>query len=488
MTATSHPRSSPHRLRLLVAGLVAVFSVLFGFGGSAAWAASSAPIDPTTAQESLAVWLRQASDKAGIPDVSFSVKGSGFDATFTTDAEGRATVGLPGPGTYTVEIDGSTVPATAGAVPSASNPREVDVSATNQNVPVNFLAVAGDAGGAAATPAPATSASTPATGTDTGAGGGTTSGGSADTSDPATTTVDAAAGGTGFWGIAFSKLVTGLIFGLLLALAAIGASLIYGTTGLNNFAHGELVTFGGLVAFTAATLGAPGWLGILLAIVIGGAFGLVQDTFIWRPLRKRRVGLIPLMIVSIGLALSTRYIYVFFYGGDRLALPNDPSPFLVLGPVSLRFTDVMGAVVAAVVLVAVAFVLLKTKLGKATRAVSDNPSLAAASGINVDSVIRSVWIGSAALAGLAGVLVGYYQSLRWDTGSAILLLIFAAVTLGGLGSAFGALVGSIVLGVFMNLATLVIPENLKYAAALVVLIVILLFRPQGILGKRERIG
>lgn len=484
MAATSHHRSSPHRFRLLVAGLVAAFSVLLGFGGSTAWAASSAPIDPSTAQESLAVWLRQASDKAGIPDVSFSVTGDGFEGTYTTDADGRATVGLPGPGTYTVEIDAATVPESAGAVPAASNPREVDVSPTNQNLPVNFLATTADSGGAA--PAPSTSESAPSTGGGTDPSTGTPSG--SEGADPATTTVDATNGEVGFWGIAFSKLVTGLIFGLLLALAAIGASLIYGTTGLNNFAHGELVTFGGLVAFTAATLGAPGWLGILLAIVMGGLFGLTQDTFIWKPLRKKRVGLIPLMIVSIGLALATRYIYVFFYGGDRLSLPNDPSPFLVLGPVSLRFTDVMGAVVAAVVLVAVALTLLKTKLGKAMRAVSDNPSLASASGINVDSVIRSVWIGSAALAGLSGVLIGYYQSLRWDTGSAILLLIFAAVTLGGLGSAFGALVGSIVLGVFMNLATLVIPENLKYAAALVVLIVILLFRPQGILGKRERIG
>jgi branched-subunit amino acid ABC-type transport system permease component len=222
--------------------------------------------------------------------------------------------------------------------------------------------------------------------------------------------------------------------------------------------------------------------------VLGGIFGLLQDTTIWRPLRRRRVGLIPLMIVSIGLALATRYVYVLFYGGDRLTLPNDPSPFLVLGPISLRFTDVFGAGLSIIVLLGVAYVMLGTKLGKAARAVADNGPLAAASGINVDRVIRFVWIGAAALAALAGVLIAYYQGLRWDTGSAILLLIFAAVTLGGLGSAFGALVGSIVLSVFMNLSTLVLPENLKYAAALVVLILILLFRPQGILGRKERVG
>jgi branched-chain amino acid transport system permease protein len=109
-------------------------------------------------------------------------------------------------------------------------------------------------------------------------------------------------------------------------------------------------------------------------------------------------------------------------------------------------------------------------------------------GINVESVIRVVWVGGAALAALSGIFIAYYQSLRWDTGASILLLIFAAVTLGGLGTAFGALVGSLVIGVFINVSTIWLPENLKYVAALVVMILILLFRPQGILGRRERIG
>jgi branched-subunit amino acid ABC-type transport system permease component len=183
-----------------------------------------------------------------------------------------------------------------------------------------------------------------------------------------------------------------------------------------------------------------------------------------------------------------RYLFAFIWGADRLSLPSDPKPFLVIGSVSLRFTDVAGAVVAIVLLLAVAFVLLRTKIGKATRAVADNRSLAAASGIDVEGVIRIVWIGGAALAALSGVFIGYYQSLRWDTGASILLLVFAAVTLGGLGTAFGALVGSLVIGVFINVSTIWIPENLKYVAALVIMIIILLFRPQGILGRRERIG
>ncbi|BDZ44972.1 branched-chain amino acid ABC transporter permease [Naasia aerilata] len=468
-----------HRTRRLLATLLGLMVGFLAAFAAVAAPASAAPavragtdvIDPNTAEETIAVWIRQTSDKAGIPGVAVTVTGDDFDGAFTTDQDGRVYVGLPGPGTYQVEVDPSTIPEASGTLPEGSNPREVKVAQTNKNVPANFLASTTATGGGSTTPS---SGATPSPGA----------------TDEATGTVPPSAntGGTGFWGVVLTKLVTGLIFGLLLALASIGASLIYGTTGLNNFAHGELVTFGGLMAFTLTQLGAPGWLAILGAVVLGGLFGFVQDFAIWNPLRRRRVALIPLMIVSIGLALATRYVFVLFYGADRLTLPNNPKPFLVLGPVSLRFTDVMGAVLSIVVLLVVAYVMLRTKLGKAARAVSDNSALASASGINVNRVIRFVWIGAAALAALAGVLIAYYQALRWDTGSAILLLIFAAVTLGGLGSAFGALVGSLVLSIFMNLSTLVLPENLKYAAALVVLILILLFRPQGILGRRERVG
>jgi neutral amino acid transport system permease protein len=141
------------------------------------------------------------------------------------------------------------------------------------------------------------------------------------------------------------------------------------------------------------------------------------------------------------------------------------------------------------VIVIFAWWLVRTKIGKATRAVSDNPSLAAASGIDVDQVVRVVWILAAAMAGLAGVLWAYFRpGIRWDMGAQILLLVFAAVTLGGLGTAFGALVGSIIVGILVETSSLFIPSDLKYVGALVVLIVILLFRPQGILGRSERIG
>jgi branched-subunit amino acid ABC-type transport system permease component len=445
-------------------------------------------VDPAGSEQSLLVWVR-ADDaaKAGIAGVTVTVTGGGVEATGTTGADGKAEVGLSAPGSFTVEVDESTIPQGAGR--AGSSPREIDVAPGNKGVPAFFfLSPDAAAGGAAgSTPAPSASAAA-GTGTDAG----TSTGGETAAPDTETGAVSGTAEPVtenNFWKIFWPKVVTGLIFGLLLALAAIGLSLIYGTTGLNNFAHGELVTFGALMAYLFSNLlGLNPVLAIAITVILGGAFGYAQDWLIWKPLRKRSLGLVPLMIVTIGLSLALRYLFQFIFGADRLTLPNSPAPFLVVGPVSLKFTDVAGAIVSIVLLLAVAYVLLYTKIGKATRAVSDNRSLAAASGIDVERVIRVVWVGGAALAALSGVFIAYYQSLRWDTGASILLLVFSAVVLGGLGTAFGALIGSIVIGVFINVSTMVLPENMKYVAALVVMIVILLIRPQGILGRKDRIG
>jgi branched-chain amino acid transport system permease protein len=196
------------------------------------------------------------------------------------------------------------------------------------------------------------------------------------------------------------------------------------------------------------------------------------------------------MIVSIGLSLALRYVFQYFVGGGTEQLPGSSSPKIeIIGPIKLSVIDMFSMGLSIVVIVAFAIWLTYTRLGKATRAVSDNPSLAAASGIDVDQVVRYVWIIAAVLAGLAGVLWAYFRpGIRWDMGAQILLLIFAAVTLGGLGTAYGALVGSLIVGLLVEISTLWIPSDLKYVGGLGVLIIILLFRPQGILGRRERIG
>lgn len=298
---------------------------------------------------------------------------------------------------------------------------------------------------------------------------------------------------TSFFDQLVQRVVQGLSFGLMLALAAIGLTLVYGTTGISNFAHGEMVTFGAIAAYllvVPASLALPWWLGYPIAVILSAVFGLVLDMILWRPLRRRRVGVVQLMIVSIGLSLALRYIFQLFIGGGTLQLPGSAENKIPLfGSVQLSVIDLVSLVISIVVIVAFALWLTRSRIGKATRAISDNPSLAAASGIDVDAVVRVVWIVAGTLAGLAGILYAYYRpGIKWDMGAQILLLMFAAVVLGGLGTAYGALVGALIVGILVEVSSLWIPADLKYASALFILIVILLFRPQGILGRRERIG
>ncbi len=288
-----------------------------------------------------------------------------------------------------------------------------------------------------------------------------------------------------------ARAVNGLNFGLMLALAAIGLTLIYGTTSLANFAHGEMVTFGAVAALLISTaFGGNVWLAIPLAVIASAAFGWGMDAGLWRPLRRRGIGIVQLMIVSIGLSLALRYVYPIFIGGGTRQLPGRATQIIPgLGEIRLTITDVISMSISIVVILAFSWWLMRSRLGRATRAVSDNAALAAASGIDVDRVVRVVWVLGSALAGLSGILWAYFRpGIRWDMGTGILLLMFAAITLGGLGTAFGALIGSIIVGLLVEVSTLWLASDLKYVGALGVLIVILLFRPQGILGRKERIG
>jgi branched-chain amino acid transport system permease protein len=145
-------------------------------------------------------------------------------------------------------------------------------------------------------------------------------------------------------------------------------------------------------------------------------------------------------------------------------------------------------ITSLVALLGVAYFLTRTRIGKATRAVSDNASLAASTGIDVEKIILIVWLFAAALTGLSGVLYGLQFQASWDLGFNILLLLFAAVTLGGLGTSTGSIVGALIIGLVVEVAPMVIANELKYAVALVILIIILIIRPQGVLGKKQRIG
>lgn len=285
-------------------------------------------------------------------------------------------------------------------------------------------------------------------------------------------------------------LVEGVKFGLIIAMAAVGLSLIFGTTGMINFAHGEMVTFGALVGwFVNVTLGLHFVPATVVAVITGGLAGAALDRGLWRPLRRRGTGLIALLVISIGLGLLVRYIFLYQFGGrTRPFAQYAVQRAIDFGPVAIAPKDVVSILLSLAVLGAVGLALLRTKAGKAMRAVADNPDLAASSGIDVERVILLVWAFGGGLAALGGVLLGLTEQVSWQMGVQLLLLMFAGVILGGLGTAFGALVGSFVVGVFVQLSTLVVAPELKNVGALLILILILLVRPQGLLGQPERLG
>jgi neutral amino acid transport system permease protein len=285
--------------------------------------------------------------------------------------------------------------------------------------------------------------------------------------------------------------VDGLILGLIIALAALGLNLIFGTTGLTNFAHGEILTLAGLLTYYfSAIANLPVIVAAPIAVVLSAFIsGFLQDKYLWKPLRKRGTGLIAMLVVSIGFAIFLRYFFLFLFGGDTRQLPQYAGQAgLEFGLVNITPKSILTTVIGIGFIVFATLWLLRTRMGKASRAVADNPALASASGIDVQKVIGAVWILGAALAGYAGVVMTINQGVSFLMGQDMLLLIFAAVTLGGLGTANGALVGSLIIGLFVQLSTLFIPTELKYVAALVVLILILVVRPQGILGRKDRIG
>ncbi len=381
-------------------------------------------------------------DRTPLAGVEITVKGEGFTGTTKSTENGSWSIGVPKQGTYEVNLNESTIPDGRKLADGQENPRTVTFSQTS-NLSVIFAFGEG-----------------------------------------------IVVQQQDFGKNLINRLVAGLSFGLLLALAAVGLSLIFGTTGLTNFAHGEMVTLGAVLVFAFSAMNLPFWLAILLAVLGGGVFGYAQDAGLWKPLRRRGTGLVPMMIVSIGLALATRYAIQFYFGGATQQLPFAQSSEIQIGPISISPNNLWSLLISAVVITVLGIVLLKTRLGKATRAVADNPALAAASGIDVDSVIRIVWITGGMLAALGGILWAYYRpGVTFDMGSQILLLIFAGVTLGGLGTVFGALIGSVIVGIFVELTTVFgLAADLKYVGALFIMIVVLLFRPQGILGRRERVG
>lgn len=417
------------RLILVTLGILGTF---FVFTGTAAAA------DPSVTA------IVTDSTKAPIPGVTVTITGpTGFTGEATTDAEGKATIVVPDGGQYVVTVDEATIK--SGDKVKDGPTRTVNVLTGDKKAlfPVGVSDSGGDSGG-------------------------------------------------NFIGAQVLQLILdGLVLSLIIALGALGLNLIFGTTGLTNFAHGELLSLG---AFTAYVFNAYLGLNLVFAAILALgvcaiAWGWGQNLILWRPLRKKGTGLIAAMIVSIGLAITVRYILLMIFGGDgRFYTDYAGQSGLEIGPITVTPKAIILSILAIIALVATVWWLRSSRLGKATRAVSDNPALASASGVNVERVISVVWILGATLAGFAGIFQGINNNVSWTMGQGLLLTMFAAIVLGGLGTIGGALVGSFVVGMSVQLSTLLVPTQMKTGAALALMIVLLLIRPQGLLGRSERVG
>ena len=412
---------------------------------------TAAPDEGEEAAQSLRGSIR-GPDRKPIVGLTVTVTQGGSEVgSTTTDDKGQWQVPLDQPGTYAVSIDPSALP--EGVAPKTEGGETVEGVVVRPGADQGVIfQLAGDEGGE---------------------GGG------------------AASGGPSFADRFIQLTVEGIKFGAIIAITAVGLSLVFGTTRLINFAHGEYVTFGAITAFflSVTPWNLPLWAAALLALGLTALLAGGIELAVWRPMRRKSAGLIQQFIVAIGLALVVRHILLVFFGSRRRQYDEyNLQQSMDLGLFRITPRDLIVTLIAFALMGLVAFMLQRTRVGKAMRAVNDNVDLAAASGIDVERVIMIVWLLGGALAGIGGVFFGLTQAVYPEMGFQLLLLMFAAVILGGLGSAYGAMVGALAIGLVSQLSTLWFPASLQNMWALLVMILVLLVRPQGFFGRRERVG
>ena len=295
------------------------------------------------------------------------------------------------------------------------------------------------------------------------------------------------------------SLADGLLTGAIIALGAIGVTFTLGIMRFANFAHSELLTWGAYIALVVVAFAGPGtptgplsfgWQLLAAACVAAGLTGLAAwavDTLVFRRLRRR--GALPLTMVfaAFGAALVMRHLVVLVWGHEshyytrelQMAVP-------VLPGVRMLPDQIFILVLALVVMIGLHAFLAWSRTGMAMRAMAESPALAQVCGIEVDAVVRLTWIISGALAAFAGVFTGLTPQLHPEIGFNLLLSLFAAAILGGTGSLGGAVIGGFLVGLAENLSLLVISPGYKGAMPFLLLLVILLVRPQGIFGDRAQ--
>ncbi|GAB6053574.1 branched-chain amino acid ABC transporter permease [Magnetospira thiophila] len=277
-------------------------------------------------------------------------------------------------------------------------------------------------------------------------------------------------------------LVYGIVLGSILTLGAIGVSMIFGILKFANFAHGDLMTSGAYLGLLFVGLGLSVWLALPLAMAATALLAVALDQLLYR--RLRRTAPVILLISSFGVALILRSLIQLIWGPDILVYRTGIQMPYRVGDVILK-PDHLWIVLGAVgLVVGMHLFLSRSKMGKAMRAMSDNMDLALISGIPAERVIVWTWIMGGAMAAAAGVFLGLDTRLHPVMGWGVLLPIFAAAILGGIGKPYGAIAGGMVIGIAMEVSTLFLNPTYKPAVAFAIMVVMLIVRPQGLFGRR----
>ncbi|WP_242257767.1 branched-chain amino acid ABC transporter permease [Streptococcus thoraltensis] len=280
------------------------------------------------------------------------------------------------------------------------------------------------------------------------------------------------------------QLVNGLILGSVYALLALGYTMVYGIIKLINFAHGDVYMMGAFVGYyLISTFHMNFFVALILTMIITAAIGVIIEFLAYRPLRNSTR--IAVLITAIGVSFLLEYGMVYLVGAEARAFPQAIKTIKYdLGPISVTNIQLIILAVSIILMLALNFIVKKTKMGKAMRAVSVDSDAAQLMGINVNSTISFTFALGSAMAGAAGVLIGlYYNTMNPLMGMAPGIKAFVAAVLGGIGIIPGAAVGGFIIGMLETLSTAIGLSSYKDAVVYAILIIILLVRPAGILGK-----
>ena len=279
-------------------------------------------------------------------------------------------------------------------------------------------------------------------------------------------------------------IFNGFVTGIVITLPALAITLLFGVLKFPNFAVGAMLTLAAYIVFTLNVLFELNlFISTIIAAIFFGFLLIVIDQITFAKLRVSGSSSITLMVCSLGLGFVLENIARLIYGNNAKSFAIELArPFFFLD-IRMNREQMITIIVSTLAMVFMYVLLKHMSIGRAMRAVSDNPSLSLVRGIDSPLIIRWTWFISGVLLTIGGVLIGMDRAIEPPMGSSYLIAIFAAAILGGLGSPLGAFVGSLVIGIVSELSTLVIPPNYRIGIPLAVIALILIFRPQGIFGK-----